>query len=143
MDLSTITTADFKALFVRDFTYGSTTDTIMDSDITRAFGEASVLLNQGLYASDDIIELTYLYLTAHYLCLDLRAASSNVESSGFFPVASRSVGSVSESYAIPEAYAGNPALSIYTQTAYGMKFLSLTLPCLVGNVIAVGGATNP
>jgi len=142
MDLSTITVSDFKALFVRDFTYGTTTDTIKDSDITRAFSEAGAVLNQALYSSDAIIQMMYLYLTAHYLCLDLRASAANIEGSGSFPVNSRSVGSVSESYTIPQKYIDDPLLFMYAQTQYGMKFLSITLPAIVGNIMSVYGGTS-
>ena len=142
MDLTSITVADFKSLFVRDFTYGTITDTVNDSDITRAFAEASLCLNQSLYSSDAAIKMMYLYLTAHYLVLDLRAASASLESSGSFPVNSRTVGSASESYTIPQQYLDSPVLSVYTQTAYGMKFLSITLPLLVGNIGTVYGGTS-
>jgi hypothetical protein len=53
------------------------------------------------------------------------------------------VGNVSESYSIPHAYMDNPVYSFYTQSAYGLKYLSLVLPGIVGNVVAVGGATQP
>lgn len=142
MDLSTITVDDFKAQFVRDFIYGASSDAVMDTDIIRAFAEASIALNQSLYSTDAIIKMMYLYLTAHYLVLDLRASNANIEGGGFFPVNSRSVGSVSESYSIPQIYNENPLFAIYAQTQYGMKFLSLTLPLLVGNVISVYGGTS-
>jgi hypothetical protein len=142
MNLSLITVADFKAQFVRDFVYGTTTDTVMDADISRAFSEAIVGLNQALYTDDTTIKMVYLYLAAHYLVLDIRAANANIEGSGFFPVNSRSAGSVSESYAVPQAYLDSPILSIYSQTQYGMKFLALTLPMLAGNVVSVYGGTS-
>lgn len=142
MDLTSITIADFKALFVRDFTYGSTPDTVNDADITRAFSEAILVLNQAIYPNDATIKMMYLYLTAHYLVLDLRAASASLESGASFPVNSRTVGSASESYSIPQRYLDSPLLAMYTQTAYGMKFLSITLPNLVGNVVSVWGGTS-
>jgi hypothetical protein len=190
MDLTTITVADFKDLFYRDFPYlpeydnvelynagdrvyysttklfydctvngtiGITPGTasnweqvdddilnyIQDGDITRAFREARVNLNQALYGSDDTIELAYLYLTAHYLVNDIRAGLSGISAQGSFPVASKSVGSVSESYGIPASYTTDPILSFYTQSAYGLKYLSLTLPAMRGNVVSVCGATRP
>ena len=190
MDLNTITVADFKALFRRDFPYlpsydpaklynagarvyyattelfytclvngtqgitpgsdatkwvvvnDSTDNYVQDDDITRAFGQAQVNFNQSLFSGDDTIKLCYLYLTAHYLVVDMRNALAGVSGAGAFPLASRSVGSVSESYGIPSAYLANPSYAIYAQTGYGMKYLSLVLPMLVGNVgIACGGTT--
>jgi len=191
MDLNTITIADFKALFRRDFPYlpsydaaklynagnrvyyavtelfydclanGTTgvtpgTDTakwavvddstdnyVQDSDITRAFGEAQVNFNQSLFSGDDVIKLCYLYLTAHYLAVDMRNALAGVAGIGAFPLMSRTVGNVSESYGIPAAYLANPIYAIYAQTGYGMKYLSLVLPLLVGNVNVACGATQP
>lgn len=143
MDLSTITVSDFKALFVRDFTYGTTTDTVMDADITRAFSEAKANFNQGLFDSDDTLKLAYLYLTAHYMVLDIRGSIAGIAGGGEYSVASKSAGSVSESYAIPQAYMDNPLLSYLAKTSYGQKYLSIVLPRLVGNIGAVAGWTMP
>lgn len=116
---------------------------VQDADITRAFGEAQMSLNQGLFSSDAQITLAYLYLTAHYLVLDLQTALQGVESSGNYPVNSRSVGSVSESYSIPQRYLDDPVLSYYATTGYGKKYLSFLVPRLVGAVYSVDGATQP
>ncbi len=153
MDLSTITVSDFKTYFRRDFPYAPTYATenepenldsfVFDSDIEKAFGEAKTILNQGLFGDDDSIRLAYLYLSAHYLVIDLRAAMGGVDSTGSFPVASRSVGSVAESYAIPDAYKDNAQYAFFTTTGYGMKFLSMVIPRLVGNIRTVAGWTLP
>ena len=192
MDLSTITVADFKAKFFRDFPYlsaitydssetynagdevyyptsnlfysalqdgltgvtpgsdnlkwakyaDSLTNWIMDADITNAFAEAQVCFNQALLGTDDEITLGYLYMVAHYLCIDIRNSFAGIQGTGGFPVASRSVGSVAESYQIPEAFRENPTLAMYAQTSYGQKYLALVLPKTVGNMVAVLGGTN-
>lgn len=148
LDLSTITVADFKGFFSRDFSYTAAFDPdnpdyITDADIEKAFSEAKIILNQGLFSSDDTIRIGYYYLSAHFLVNDIRTATQGLASTGEFPVNNRSVGSVSEAYAIPDYYANNPILSFYTKTGYGMKYLALVLPNLVGNVGAVCGATLP
>jgi hypothetical protein len=154
MDLSTITVADFKSRFYRDFTYANQTpdqvspppdiDIVQDVDITNAFADASILLNQSLFSTDESITSGYLLLTAHFLCTNIKAASGGVNSGGSgFPVVSRAVGSVSESYQIPDAYKNSPILAQYTSTAYGLRYLALVLPMLIGNVIAIQGATRP
>lgn len=192
MDLTTITVAQFKAQFSRDFPYFSAiqydptlvyntgdevyyapnrlfyqalvdgvqnvtpgTDAtkwikyvdsqdnwVQDGDITNAFAEAMIVVNQALFGSDPQITLGFLYMSAHYLCNDLKAARGGVNSSASFPVSSRTVGSVSEAYAIPDAYKNNPILAMYTQTAYGMKFLALALPGMTGNMAAVYGGSQ-
>lgn len=191
MDLNTITVADFKAFFYRDFAYlpvynpaalynsgsrvyypvtllfydcqvdgttgvtpGSnaaiwikadddTDNYVQDMDITKAFGEAQIVFNQGLFGSDTTIKAGYLYLTAHYLVNDLKAASGGIGASAMFPVSGRTVGSVSETYGIPAIYADDALVSFYSQSAYGMKYLSMILPQLVGNIGAVCGGTLP
>lgn len=190
MDLNTITVADFKALFNRDFAYlpvwqpspvfyntgeevyytnrlfytalqdgvtsippatpldwKKTTDDIdnfvQDSDITKAFAEAQAVFNQALLGDDATIKLAYLYLTAHYLVNDLKTAAQGVSSSGSNPVTARTVGSVSESYAIPQRYLDDPILVFYTKSGYGLKYLSIVMPAMVGNMQAVWGGTNP
>lgn len=193
MDLSTITAADFKDLFYRDFPYlpeydagdlynegdrvyysttklfydctvnGTTnivpTDAanwdvvaagvddvlnyIADKDIERAQDEAEIVFNQALFSSDADIALAFNYLTAHYLVNDIRASNAGLASSASFPLLSRKVGNVSENYGVPSAYLTDPRFSFYTQSAYGMKYLSLVLPALVGNVGSVAGATQP
>jgi hypothetical protein len=139
MDLSTITVNDFKGFFSRDFSYSE----VSDCDIEKAFKEAKIVFNQGLFSNDESIEIGYLYLTAHYLVNDLRAALAGLEGSAMFIVSSRSVGSVSESYDIPQAYKDNPLFTFYTTSSYGMKYLSLILPVMVGNVGVVAGTTRP
>jgi len=191
VDLSTITVADFKAYFRRDFPYlpvysdtklynigarvyypdtelfydctengvtdvPPTTDPgpwvlvsddidnyVLDEDIDKAFGEAEINLNQDLFGTDAQIRIGYLYLSAMYLVHDLRAALRGIAAGANFTVSAKSVGNVSESYAIPQAFIDNPIYQIYTQSPYGLKYLSLVLPQLVGNVGAVAGMTHP
>lgn len=191
MDLNTITVADFKAYFRRDFPYLPTysslklynegarvyfpdtelfydclengvTDIppntpdgpwqqaaddidnyILDEDIEKAFGEAKINLNQSLFGSDADITIGYYYLTAMYLVHDIRAAMGGIDAGPGFALVSKSAGNVSESYGIPEAYLKNPIYQVYTQSPYGLKYLSLVLPNLVGNIGAVAGATRP
>lgn len=116
---------------------------VQDSDIERAFKEAQANFNISLFSTDAQIQMVYLYLTAHYLVMDMKNALAGLESSGNFPVNSRSVGSVSESYDIPESYKTNPIYSYLSQTGYGLKYLSLVLPRLIGGVQSVCGGTNP
>lgn len=116
---------------------------VQDRDIENAFLEAQSVFNIGLYQSDATINLAYLYLTAHFLCHDLKAAQAGLMASGNFPASSKGAGSISESYSIPQRYMDSPVLSQYTSSAYGMKFLAMTLPNLTGNVVTVAGATLP
>lgn len=116
---------------------------VSDLDIEKAFREACVIFNDSYFTSDDDIKLGYLYLVAHYLVKDLTRNDELNDPSFVGWGASRTVGSVSESYVIPEFYTKNPAFSYFATTPYGRKYLSLIYPSLIGRVFTVAGATTP
>lgn len=183
IDISTITTDEFKALFSRDFpylpfyVYGKTyflndvvfqegnfyislkdgnTDTpdvttswklyndnienyITDADISRAFTEAKMNFNPKLFPKCDECRVAFCYLAAHYLVIDLNNAMNPLALGGLGLVQSKSVGSVSESYAIPQWILNDKNLGLYAQTGYGRKYISLIMPKLHGNIIFTKG----
>lgn len=116
---------------------------IADQDITNAFAEAMVLFNPALFGSDANQKLGFLYLAAHFLCNDISAARGGVNGTGRFPMSARTVGSVSESYQIPQRFQEDAILAMYTSSAYGMKYLAMILPRLTGNMVAVFGGSQP
>lgn len=149
-----ITLDDFKSWFTRDFNYatpvGETESTfdcpkdyVTDSDITKAYTEAKMNFNPGLFGVDAELKMSFLYLAAHYLVYDLQSSAAGVNSTGYFPVNSRSVGSVSESYQIPDWMMRDPILGSFMTTRYGQKYLSLVKPLLIGNVQVYIGNTTP
>lgn len=145
MDVNDITIDDFKAHFFRDFKYGvlgESCDVVVDEDLSKAFVEAKINFNIALWSDQDEMKIAFLYLSAHYLVVDLQAAKEGVNSSSAFPVNSRSVGSISESYQVPEWVSSNPYLAHFAQTRYGLKYVSLVRPRLVGNVAVYTGATT-
>ena len=115
---------------------------IQDSDIMRAFKEAKVNFNAGIFGDDDTIKMVFLYLAAHYLVIDLNNAMNPLAMGFMGFTQSKSVGSVSESYAVPQWMLNNQMLSAYVQTGFGRKYLSLIQPYLVGNIIFVPGRTT-
>ena len=115
---------------------------VLDKDIEHAFNEAQVNFNQSLFGTDDEITLVYLYLSAHFLVIDLRRSSQGVNSKGDFVAQSQSVGNVSESLKVPDVFANNPVFQLYTTTGYGLKYLNLAAPRLVGNIKTVEDRTN-
>jgi hypothetical protein len=137
------TATDFKTYFTRDFPFGTASNTVLDSDINKAIVEAGVNFNDALYSDQETYSVSYLYLTAHYLVMDLRASTQGI--AGDFPwlTNSKSVGSVSEGLAIPEFMLKNPMLSHFGKTYYGVKYLSLVYPRIVGPIFASYGGTNP
>ena len=115
---------------------------ISDADIMRAFKEANVNFNAALFGDNDTIKMVFLYLAAHYLVIDLNNAMNPLAMGFMGFTQSKSVGSVSEGYAVPQWMLNNAILSQYAQTGYGRKYLSLIQPYLVGNLIFVPGRTT-
>lgn len=137
------TVADFKAYFTRDFPYGVTDDTVMDSDIQRAIDETAVFINPELFGTQDSYTIGFLLLSAHNLVTNLRASSQGINGQYSFLQQSRSAGSVSESLAIPQRILDNAEYAMLTKTNYGSKFLFMILPQLSGQVYIVRGRTLP
>lgn len=112
---------------------------VSDLDISHAYAEACITFNDALFDGDDLV-LAYLYLSAHYLVNDLNAGG--VEGSAGGLVNSRSVGNVSEGYSVPSRMLDNPIYGFYAKSSYGSKYLNMLLPRLVGNIVAIEGATS-
>lgn len=149
-----ITITDFKNYFIRDFDYavkvGQTEsiydcqkDYVMDADITKAFNESKMCFNGNLFSTDTELTVAYLYLVAHYLANDLATSKQGIGSSTNYPVSSRSIGGISESYTVPEWISKSAIYSFLSTTRYGMKYISLLRPRLIGNVQVYKGHTTP
>lgn len=115
---------------------------ISDNDILRAFAEAKVNFNPDFFTDDETAIMVFCYLSAHYLVIDLNNAQSPFALGFMGFTQSKSVGSVSESYGIPQWMLNNPVLGAYAQTGYGRKYLSLIMPYLRGNIILTPGRTT-
>jgi len=124
-------TFDFDDLYICDLTGSYNFDFLGDIRV------------EALFPDDASIKLGYLYMTAHYLVSDLRAAMGGLFSASVFLTTSRSAGNVAESYGIPSSYMDDPIFAYYGSTAYGMKFLSFVWSNLRGNFGVVAGATQP
>jgi hypothetical protein len=134
--------ADFKAFFFRDFPYTSDINTgVVDQDIAKAFQQANLSVNQELWGDQSSFSMAYLYMAAHWLVIDLRAAQG-VGGQYNWVTTSKSVGSVSESFQIPQRILDNPELAMLAQTNYGAKYLQMVLPQLTGQVFSVCGTTR-
>lgn len=115
---------------------------ISDEDISRAFLEAKINFNPAFFPDCSTMSMVFCYLAAHYLVIDLNNASNPLALGFMGFTQSKSVGSVSESYGIPQWMLNNPKLGLYAQTGYGRKYLSLIQPYLTGNIIFTPGAIN-
>lgn len=135
--------SDFKSYFVRDFPYGATLDTITDTDITNAMQEAGILFNPGLWENQQTYTIGYLLLSAHFLVTNIRGSSQGLSGQFSWIQSSKAVGSVSESYSIPDRILANPEFAMLSKTTYGARYLFLILPLLSGQIFAIAGATHP
>lgn len=137
------TIADFKAQFSRDFVYGTDNTKVQDSDITKAFAQTEASINEGISDDQTFFSLVYLYLSAHWLVMDLRMSSQGVAGQFSWAESSKAVGNVSQSFSIPQRILDNPNYSYLTKSNYGAKYLMLILPALSGQIFSVCGGTNP
>ena len=139
------TISEFKSYFARDFNFAPADDQgnidqyIVDADITKAITESVLNFNDGLFNDPATI---FMYLVAYTLVVNLQNSAKGISSQAKFPINSNSVGGVSISFAIPERYAKDAFIQQYTKNGYGMKYLSLILPFLTGNIELIGGTTT-
>lgn len=115
---------------------------ITDEDIEKAFTQAKP--NSNMIPGINCVEKVniYLHLVAFYLVFDIKNSSAGINSSFTGIVQSKSVGDVSESYAIPQYILENPNFSIYAQNGYGLKYLSLIAPYLAITILFSKGETT-
>lgn len=136
--------ADFQTYFFRDFPYGTDpTVSILDQDITSAFMSTNFNINQGLFCSQSDYTLGYLYLSAHYMVMNLRASTQGMNGQYNFLQVSKGAGSINESFSIPQMILDNPLWSMYTKTNYGMYYIQLLYPQLAGQMWVAYGTTLP
>lgn len=107
-----------------------------DEDIQEAIQEASINFNKNLFADCTKAKTAFGLLVAHYLTVDFNNA---LGLNGVGITTSKSVGSVSEGYAIPAWLANNQVLSVYATTGYGIKYASILKPLLIGNIMLFKG----
>lgn len=135
---------EFKNYWSRDFPYSEDPkEGVTDNDIAKAFTQANFSINQGLFSTQQDYTTAYMLIAAHYLVLDIRLATQGLNSSYQWALQSRTVGSMSESYAIPPTLQKNPFLTMLSQTGYGGKYLTLLLPLMNGNILSIPGQTLP
>ena len=137
---------DFKTypVFVRSFPFGTDPNNdVLDTDIAAAFSQTNVNINPALFSTQDAYTTGYLFLAAHYLVIDFQMSSQGLNGQYSWLTQSKAVGSVSQSFAIPQRVLDNPYMAGLSQTSYGSKYLSLILPALCGNVFTVFGDTLP
>ena len=146
------TVDEFKAYFNRGFPYQppvvppdvpNPDEYIQDSDIAKAFVQANMNINQGLFRDQALFSMCYMYLAAHYLVIDMQMAATGINGVYTWVEQSKSVGSVSQSFAIPQQILNDPYMSMLTKTKYGAKYVEMILPMTRGAMYISRGSTRP
>lgn len=117
---------------------------VCDFDIEKAIGEATLNFNVELFGECECASrVPFLYLVAYYLVVDIKNGMAGISSNAYASfVSSKSVGNVSESYAIPSWVQGNPVFSLYMDNGYGKKYLTLILPRVSATFFLAQGGTT-
>lgn len=110
-------------------------DYVSDDDITTTYASACLTINESLFAGDDLLKEAYLLLSAHKLVCMLNEGGA--ESTPTFTEQSKSIGSVSASYAIPSWITESPIYSVYAKTQYGIDYITLIRPLI--NKVGITG----
>lgn len=154
-----VSIAQFKAQFgPRDFIYTSGIEGIMDSDISNGLNLASSVYNPELFSTVPIgiapnitseAVLAYCYAAAHFVVSSVQSVGGlgkkgrGVRSQGEGMTGNKSAGGLSLSMEWPSSIKDSPMLFQMTRTTYGMQYLQILAPLLVGNVSAVWGERGP
>jgi hypothetical protein len=134
--------SDFKSYFVRDFPYGSTQDAVMDADITNAMQDCAAYINPDLFQDQPSFNIGFFNLSAHFMVMSLRASSQGVAGQFSWLQNSKGAGAMSEGLSIPQRITDQPHLAVLTKTNYGLKYLFLILPQMVGVGFTIRGETH-
>ena len=141
---------DFKKRFVRDFKYGSGTDTVMDSDIETAMQDSMSVFNPALFSVADGWK-GFLYLTAHYVRINIEGAGGlqaeseglGVENQAEQVLSGAGISGVNKNYVEPPDWVKRiPLLQQVWLTTYGQKYVAMVQPKLVGDVGIVSGPSD-
>jgi hypothetical protein len=122
---------------------GNPNTQVLDQDVTSAFLSTNMNINPALFPDQGTYTLAYNLLSAHYLVMNLRSSSQGINGQYNFLQASKGVGSVNESFSIPERVMANPYWAMLTKTNYGSAYLQILLPQLAGQFFNVCGTTLP
>jgi hypothetical protein len=144
--MTTITVEEFKTRFAKNFTFGTEIDQVSDTNIQNAINDAYCVFNNSLYpvaSTENPVDIglqALNYLVAHFLTLDMDTLQMGAQA--IYLQSSRSVNGMSESLIIPD-WIQNTDLMPYATTSWGLKFLTITRPYLIGVCYSIEGYTVP
>jgi hypothetical protein len=116
---------------------------VTDDDIAGGILDAQFNVNPGLFPSQQMFSRAFLYLAAHEMIEKLRMAAAGVQSQYSWLTVAKSVEGVSQTFEIPLVVSENPFLAALSTTRYGLQYIKIISPLLVGNIHAAETYTNP
>lgn len=138
--------SDFKSYFIRDFPYAPSGETdlkyVLDSDIDKAINECINRISESFFNNQLTYTEGFLYLTAHLLYTNLLSASSGISNNSTSLTTSKTVGSVSESYAVPDWMLEHVKTTEFSKSPYGIKYYSLIYAKLVALSFQIAPGTT-
>ena len=133
---------DFKDQYNRDFKFGVSPKTVMDTDVQSALNRAGMNF-PGFFGTQSDYSMAYLALAAHHLVMNISASTKGLAGQGTWLTNSKGVGNVNEAFTIPQRIIDNPALAGLSKTRYGMDYLQMIYPYLVAPAFSVGRRSAP
>jgi hypothetical protein len=146
-----VTVAAFKAAYglpkARDFKFGDGADTVMDSDVERAFADSLEVFNPALFSIQSGVT-GFMYLVAHFIRINIQAVGGlqaapeglGTENQGEQLLSGAGAGGVSQNFIEPpERVKRNPIFLQLWVTTYGQKYVGMALLKTTGAMMAVDG----
>lgn len=118
---------------------------VLDEDIEKNIKQAEAIIpdQMELRMPDDVYELARYFLSAHLLVDNIRTSNAGLTSQINAITTGKSVGSISQQYGIPTTLLNDAASALFITSQYGLRYLSLLMPYLNGQVCIAAGATTP
>ena len=118
---------------------------VLDRDIEGGIEQAITVIpdQETLYMPIEIHRLALYYLAAHFLVDNIRTSNAGLASQINTVVTGKSVGSVSQQFGIPSQLLQDVMFAQFFTSQYGLKYVSLLMPYLRGQVCTIAGATTP
>lgn len=145
--LKTLTVADFKVYYPKDFNneyyLDSSGGNAIDSYIGNAMTEAINEINVNLFSNNAVLQIAFMRLSAHYLVQNLRNSDIGIQSLGQNIQAENRAKDLEAKFGIPRSFLDDIVLNGYTRTNYGLMYLAQIMPLLRGNMVHISGTTLP
>lgn len=117
---------------------------VTDFDLAQAFTAAfNFNISPGLFGSQAAFTYALNLLAAHQLCSVIRAGASGLFGQPDWLLSSKSAGDVASSFSIPDRVKRSPIFARLSKTTYGMQFIELVSPQIIGNLQAFHRDTLP